>query len=103
MENSFFHGAKGATGLKSLDVDCENIDRLAWRLRGTKTEKHLLLAVNWKNNYHPVFLSDEQYTRKGRDPEWTFWELTFVAFTFTIICVISSVRRNASFIKFQSG
>ena len=23
MENSFFHGAKGATGLKSLDVDCE--------------------------------------------------------------------------------
>ena len=21
--NSFFHGAKGATGLKSLDVDCE--------------------------------------------------------------------------------
>ena len=23
MENSFFHGAKGATDLKSLDVDCE--------------------------------------------------------------------------------
>ncbi len=29
-----------ATGLKSLDVDCENIDRLAfWRLRRTKDGK----------------------------------------------------------------
>ena len=47
MENSFFHGAKGATGLKSLDVDCENIGSVGLASAWNKRRKKMTFAVNW--------------------------------------------------------
>ncbi len=51
-----------ATGLKSLDVDCEK-HWIGWPgvCVEQKTEKDDICCQLEKNNYHPVFLSDEQY------------------------------------------
>ena len=48
MENSFFHGAKGATGLKSLDVDCEK-HWIGWPgvCVEQKTEKDDICSTLW--------------------------------------------------------
>ena len=51
-----------ATGLKSLDVDCEK-HWIGWPgvCVEQKTEKDDICSQLEKNNYHPVFLSDRQY------------------------------------------
>lgn len=51
-----------ATGLKSLDVDCEK-HWIGWPgvCVEQKTEKDDICCQLEKNNYHPIFLSDEQY------------------------------------------
>ena len=58
----FFTKRRGATGLKSLDVDCEK-HWIGWPgvCVEQKTEKDDICCQLEKNNYHPVFLSDEQY------------------------------------------
>ncbi len=59
----FFTERRGvATGLKSLDVDCEK-HWIGWPgvCVEQKTEKDDICCQLEKNNYHPIFLSDEQY------------------------------------------
>ena len=48
--------------MKSLDVDCEK-HWIGWPgvCVEQKTEKDDICCQLEKNNYHPVFLSDEQY------------------------------------------
>lgn len=86
MENSFFHGAKGATGLKSLDVDCEK-HWIGWPgvCVEQKTEKDDICCQLEKNNYHPVFLSDEQYKNyyEGYSNS-TLWPLCHYFFAYTL-------------------
>ena len=57
-----------ATGLKSLDVDCEK-HWIGWPgvCVEQKTEKDDICSQLEKNNYHPVFLSDRQYENYTKD------------------------------------
>ena len=86
MENSFFHGAKGATDLKSLDVDCEK-HWIGWPgvCVEQKTEKDDICSQLEKNNYHPVFLSDRQYENyyEGYSNS-TLWPLCHYFFAYTL-------------------
>lgn len=54
-----------ATGLKSLDVDCEK-HWIGWPgvCVEQKTEKDDICCQLEKNNYHPIFLSDELQSAK---------------------------------------
>ena len=44
----FFTERRGATGLKSLDVDCENIGSVGLASAWNKRRKKMTFAVNWK-------------------------------------------------------
>ena len=63
----------------------KTLDRLAWRLRGTKDGKRRHLLSIGKNNYHPVFLSDEQYKNyyEGYSNS-TLWPLCHYFFAYTL-------------------
>ena len=75
-----------ATGLKSLDVDCEK-HWVGWSgvCVEQKTEKDDICSQLEKNNYHPVFLSDEQYKNyyEGYSNS-TLWPLCHYFFAYTL-------------------
>ena len=75
-----------ATGLKSLDVDCEK-HWIGWPgvCVEQKTEKDDICCQLEKNNYHPVFLSDEQYKNyyEGYSNS-TLWPLCHYFFAYTL-------------------
>ena len=82
----FFTERRGATGLKSLDVDCEK-HWIGWPgvCVEQKTEKDDICCQLEKNNYHPVFLSDEQYKNyyEGYSNS-TLWPLCHYFFAYTL-------------------
>lgn len=82
----FFTKRRGATGLKSLDVDCEK-HWIGWPgvCVEQKTEKDDICSQLEKNNYHPVFLSDEQYKNyyEGYSNS-TLWPLCHYFFAYTL-------------------
>ena len=75
-----------ATGLKSLDVDCEK-HWIGWPgvCVEQKTEKDDICSQLEKNNYHPVFLSDRQYENyyEGYSNS-TLWPLCHYFFAYTL-------------------
>lgn len=82
----FSQSEGGATGLKSLDVDCEK-HWIGWPgvCVEQKTEKDDICSQLEKNNYHPVFLSDRQYENyyEGYSNS-TLWPLCHYFFAYTL-------------------